>query len=275
MSLHSLTKPPTWAKHAIATPKGWTDPVTGEVLVVIRGLSTTRQTGGLPTLVSVYLDKLFYKVGDVIHVTAQYNEAVTVTGTPQVVLAINGQNRTLNYASGSGSAFIVFNYTVTVSDDAVAGQVSVTSPISLNSGTIKTTDDATKSAPLAFTGDATIAHVVVDVVKVNSVAGITGAYTTGQTITATVTFNKAVTVTGTPQISLAINAANRKLNYASGSGTSALTFTYAAVSGDVATAGQVVVSSPLGLNGGTIVDALGTAATLTFTPPTTSTVTVN
>jgi hypothetical protein len=277
MSLWKLNKPPIYHPTAIATPAGWADPITGELLVAITGLSTFKEVGGLTTLVDVYLDKVSYLNGDVMTLTVQYSEPVVVTGTPHLTLVINGTNHTLNYTAGSGTAFITFAYTVTQSDVATATQVAVTSPVSLNGGTIKSMDDASKAAPLTFTPNASVAKVTVDGVLalVSSVTGISGAYVTAGTITATVAFNRAVTVTGTPQIAIAIGSNNRKLNYASGTGTTSLTFTYPVVSGDAATAGQVVVTSPITLNGGTMKDSNKKNATLTFTAPDTSAVTVN
>jgi hypothetical protein len=55
-------------------------------------------------------------------------------------------------------------------------------------------------------------------------------------------------------------------SYASGSGTSALTFSYIVQSGDTAASG-ISISSPVQLNSGTIQDAYSQTPTLTFTPP--------
>lgn len=34
-------QPPGWAPKAIATPQGWVDPITGELLMAIEGLKVT------------------------------------------------------------------------------------------------------------------------------------------------------------------------------------------------------------------------------------------
>lgn len=90
----------------------------------------------------------------------------------------------------------------------------------------------------------------------------------------TINLSENVTVTGTPRIQLDVGGVTRYANYTSGSGTNALVFTYTMVSGDVDNDG-VVLSSPIQLNGGTIKDAAGNNATLTFTVPNTSNVRVN
>ncbi len=79
---------------------------------------------------------------------------------------------------------------------------------------------------------------------------------------------------GTPRIPVDVGGVTRYATYTSGSGTAALTFTYDAVLGDVDLDG-VTLSSPVQLNGGTMKDAAGNDAALTFTAPNTSGVKVN
>ncbi|OFW88048.1 MAG: hypothetical protein A3B66_10595 [Alphaproteobacteria bacterium RIFCSPHIGHO2_02_FULL_46_13] len=95
------------------------------------------------------------------------------------------------------------------------------------------------------------------------------------TIPFTINLSEAVTVTGTPRIAVDVGGVTRYATYSSGSGTSALTFTYSMVAGDVDLDG-VTVSSPIDLNGGTIKDLSGNdLSPLTFTVPNTSNVKVN
>src|SRR5439155_18272977 len=82
---------------------------------------------------------------------------------------------------------------------------------------------------------------------------------------------------GTPAIGLTLGSSSRTATYLSGSGTSALVFRYivqSGPSGDNDTDGIAAIS-PIGLNGGTIKDAAGNNAALTFTPPNTSAVLVD
>ena len=69
-------------------------------------------------------------------------------------------------------------------------------------------------------------------------------------------------VTGTPRIALTVGNTTVYATYASGSGTSALEFTYIVQSGDFDSDGVTVGS--LSLNGGTISDAAGNAADTTL-----------
>jgi hypothetical protein len=95
-----------------------------------------------------------------------------------------------------------------------------------------------------------------------------GAYAAGQTLSFTANFNKIVTVTGTPQLGLTLGGgATDYADYVSGSGTSNLLFSYTVQAGDN---GVLAMLSPVNLNGGTIADAVGNNAILTFSPPTTT-----
>ncbi len=82
------------------------------------------------------------------------------------------------------------------------------------------------------------------------------------------------TTGGTPRVAIDVGGVTRYATYTSGSGSSSLVFTYDAVPGDVDLDG-VTLSSPLQLNGGTMRDAAGNDAALTFTLPNTANVRIN
>ena len=94
------------------------------------------------------------------------------------------------------------------------------------------------------------------------------------TIPFTINMSESVNVTGTPRIAVDVGGVTRYATYASGTGTSALTFNYDMIAGDVDLDG-VALTSPIDLNGGTLKDLNGNNATLTFTVPNTSNVKVN
>jgi hypothetical protein len=102
-----------------------------------------------------------------------------------------------------------------------------------------------------------------------------GTYVTSDVCELTATFDEVVKVTGTPRISVVLGSGTVFATYASGSNSNVLKFTKTFGGGDTATATHFSVSSPIGLNSGTINDIGGNAATLTFTPPTTTSFTVN
>ena len=91
-----------------------------------------------------------YARGDTITVTLTFSEAVTVTGTPYVVLDIGGQPRHAAY-SGDGSSMTAqpFSYTVLVGDRDTDGVSLEANSLTLSGGAIQTTSDST---------DATLTH---------------------------------------------------------------------------------------------------------------------
>ena len=108
------------------------------------------------------------------------------------------------------------------------------------------------------------------VVSVSS-SSANGGYKAGQVIPVTITFTSAVTVTGTPQLTLETGTTDRTVNYASGAGTTALTFNYTVQTGDTSADLDYISSSALALNGGTIRSSVtSAAAVLTLPTPGTS-----
>ena len=92
-------------------------------------------------------------------------------------------------------------------------------------------------------------------------------YKTGDVISIQLNFSENVTVTGTPRLTLETGSADRVVNYASGTGTNQLTFTYTVQAGDTTADLDYISSSALELNGGTIKDAAGNNAILTLAAP--------
>ncbi len=100
-------------------------------------------------------------------------------------------------------------------------------------------------------------------ITINSTpANATTGYVAGNIVTARVAFSGNETVTGTPTLTLNIGGTLRTATYTSGSGTTALIFSYTVVAADADTNGISVNANSLALNGGTITNG-GTAATLT------------
>ena len=94
-----------------------------------------------------------------------------------------------------------------------------------------------------------------------------GAYKVGDTVSIQVNFSEAVTVTGTPQLTLETGTTDRTLNYASGTGTNSLTFTYTVQAGDTTADLDYTSTTALALSGGTIKDAAGNNGVLTLASP--------
>jgi hypothetical protein len=318
-----------------------------------------------------------YKLGQVVPITVTFSKVVTVTGTPQITVGLTPANKAINYASGSGTATLTFNYTVAGTDTTSALDYVATNSLALNGGTIQdaATNNATLTLPaLAGAGDLAFNKTIVidtsapgtpsaltlitpasspgnnqtpvirvagvantDVVTLYSDSGCTaaissgttssgatvdvttnslaagaytiyaksadlagntsscsaanvaytvdltaptvtnvtsstanGAYKAGQAISIQVVFSKAIIVTGTPQLTLGTTPLET-VDYASGTGTTTLTFTYTIQAGDNSADLDYSATSSLRLNGGTLADAAGNAATRTLAAPGTAT----
>jgi subtilisin family serine protease len=96
-----------------------------------------------------------------------------------------------------------------------------------------------------------------------------GTYGVGESISGImVTFSEAVTVTGTPQLTLETGATDRVTGYLSGSGTTTLVFSpYTVQEGDISADLDYAGTGALSLNGGTVRDGAGHDADLTLPAP--------
>ena len=203
-----------------------------------------------------------YALGEHIEVQVGFDQSVTVTGTPRLALTIGSNTRQATYASGTGTTTLTFRYPVQVGDLDGNGIAVGADAVTLNGGTIRLTG-GTVSADLRLR-----THAITDAAshKVEAVHGPPGVigvaigspevddtFERGEPIEVTVTFNKPVAVTGSPQLALRIGTNTRQAAYVSGTSTStALRFRYTVVQADVDADGLSIGTNALTLNGGTI-----------------------
>ena len=90
-----------------------------------------------------------------------------------------------------------------------------------------------------------------------------GTYKTGDILNFTVNFSENVNVVGSPLIPITIGGSTKYASYASGTGTSALIFSYTVTNIDNDSDG-IVVGSAINLNSGTIRDSANNNAVLTL-----------
>ena len=213
-----------------------------------------------------------YGLGETIEVAVTFTRAVTVNGAPQLALGIGAETRQASYASGSGTDSLTFRYAVQASDRDTDGISVGASALTLNSGSINDARDAAVAATLGLGANAIANDGDHKVDGAQGPPGVTGValnspvvgdtFERGEAIEATVTFNKAVDVGGTPQLGLGIGTATRQASYASGTGTASLVFRYTVVQTDADTDGLSIAADALGLNSGTIDVAGGTTDAL-------------
>ena len=158
-----------------------------------------------------------YGLGETVEVVVDFDRAVTATGGPQVALTIGTRTRHATF-SGWGSESLYFSYTVQEEDRDEDGISVPANALVLNGGTITaafgTTDvDLTHSA-VAGGRRSKVNGTLVAPPGVSGVALISfpakgDSYETGETIEVHVEFDRAVTVTGSPQVALNIGTQTR------------------------------------------------------------------
>jgi autotransporter-associated beta strand protein len=210
-----------------------------------------------PTLVSATFADNSLKVGETSTVTFTFSAAVTGFTTADLTVP-NGSISGLSSSDGGLTWTGLFTPNASVTDP--------TNVITVNLAGVNAV-----SGGLAGTGTADSSNYAIDTLapSVTSVTSSTanGTYKTGDVISVQVNFAESVTVTGTPQLTLETGSTDRVVNYASGSGTNSLIFTYTVQAGDSAADLDYISTNALGLNGGTIRDAAGNDATLTLAAP--------
>ena len=213
-----------------------------------------------------------YKADDAISIQVTFSETVNVTGTPQLTLETGGSDAVVDYASGSGSNVLTFTYTVSAGHTSSDLDYASTTALALNGGTIQDVGENNATLTLAAVGDAgslgANEALVIDTTA-PTISGVdsttaAGTYNEGDAISIQVTFSEAVTVTGTPQLTLETGGSDAVVDYASGSDTNVLTFTYTVASGHTSSDLDYASTTALALNSGTIKDAGGNNATLTL-----------
>ena len=137
---------------------------------------------------------LAYAEGDEIRVTVTFSETVEVTGMPQLTLKVGGGDRTADYQGGSGTAALVFGYTVVAGESDTDGVSVEADSLSLNGGMIR--DRAGHDALLAHEAVAPQAGDKVDGVK-PVLAATGGAVVDGTTLT--LTYDESLDGGSTPE----------------------------------------------------------------------------
>jgi len=235
---------------------------------------------GTPAIVTVTSGKNdgIYTVGEVISISFTFDQAVDVTGIPQLTLETGSIDRVVDYASGSGSTTLIFNYTVQAGDTSSDLDYHDTGALTLNGGSIMAAGDTTgANLTLATPGTANslgankalVINTSIPTVNSLSISSATGiqnnSLNAGDVVYVTVTMSEDTTVTGAPQLALNINGTTVNADYSSGSGSTALVFSYTIAAGLNDSDGISIASNSINLNGGSLNSALGNAADLSHT----------
>jgi hypothetical protein len=219
-----------------------------------------------------------YRQGEVIDIEIEFTESVDVTGIPQLELELDGDNVLVDYASGSGSNTLVFQYTVGSNENSDNLDYSTTGSLTLNGGTIKDSanNDAARTLPspgatnsLGHNKNIVIDNTAPTVIDITATTA-NGTYRVGTVIPIEVFFSETVivdTTNGSPQITLAFDNGTKAVNYTDGSNSNRLVFNYAIESGENTNNLDYSTTGSLSFSGGTIKDVAGNDADLALFSP--------
>ena len=213
-----------------------------------------------------------YRSGQTIWVEVGFSRPVTVTGSPLVELDIGAHTRSASFFSVRAGTAARFEYTVQAADADADGVSIAADAIRRNGGTIKGADGVTDAVlthaavaadPRRRVGSATqAAGPVVSRLFFSSYPASGDTYQFGEAIRVEVVFDRAVTVSGNPQLALTIGSATRAAGFVGGSdtGITTLSFEYVVQAADRDLDGIGIAADALALNGGTITAAGGSGA---------------
>ncbi len=200
--------------------------------------------------------------GDAIGFSAVFSEPVTWADTvnPTLRFGYGEGDRDATYQGGKGEATVTFSHTlpaaraaISLADDALR---KTGDPITdLNRNTLASLT-ATTAPSVAAQQAVDLDRPTIDSVTLGAKTRSTFPLGIGETLRATVDFNEAVTVTGRPQLTIALGAATRRVDYTERDADdhSIIYFDYTIREGDEDADGPSIAADQLTLNNGTIQD---------------------
>ena len=211
-----------------------------------------------------------YGPGEAVAAAVTFDAAVRVEGsggTPTLALIADGRIVRASYASGSGTARLVFAYRVGEDDGSLRAVRVASSGLKLGGGAIVDAAHGTAAA-LGF-GEAP------GVTGVAIADEADGRWAAGDEVEVTLSFAEPVTAGGALSVGLVLERAVRRAAYTSGSGSEALMFGYTLGEGEGPWGRAAVAGDSLRLDGGSLSSAGGGLtvalahgpAARTLTPP--------
>ena len=242
------------------------------------GRSVTNLVGVVPSVSEVAISSTpavdsTYAPGETISVRLTFTAPVTVDttgGTPRLKIRMGPSHgeQWADYAGGSGTTTLTFDYTVVERNFSSAGVAVLRDGLNLNGGSIRSATNQ-KDAHLRYAGlDHDPNHQAdwrrsgpgvpwVTGVNISSNPGDDFTYALGDALRVTVAFSETVNVDmagGTPRLKIKMDPSygEKWADYADGAGASELTFDYTVVEPNRSPKGFAVLGNTLELNGGAI-----------------------
>jgi len=139
-----------------------------------------------------------FNLGDIIDITVEFSEPVTVTGTPQITLETGTTDRTADYTSGTGTSTLTFQYTVQTGDTFTDLDYVGTSSLVLNSGTITDSFGIDAILDLQIPGSLGSLSYNKDFVSGDTIAPVISSITSDATTSGTLIVGNTILFTATP-----------------------------------------------------------------------------
>ena len=203
-----------------------------------------------------------YERGETIELIVQFDRIITATGGAQVPLTIGTDTRQATSSGWGSSPILFFDYTVQEEDRDEDGISIPANALALHGGTIKgpdgTTDADLTHVAVAADGGRKVNGSLVSPPAVKRIYFMSSrarddTYELGETVEVLVEFDKALTVTGSPQVTLTIGSETRHAAYSNSWGDDRHAhFSYTVQEGDRDDDGISIPPNALSLNGGTI-----------------------
>ena len=208
---------------------------------------------------------LFIEFGHGVSAVAAKNITIYRQSDNAVLETIAANDSTkVTFSSGTGGANSKVTINPTANLDGLTAYYVLVDSGAFQDGSGNAFNGISSTSAWTFTS------AVVPPPTVTGVTSITpdGAYKAAGTVSVQVTFNEAVNVTGTPQLTLETGTTDQIVNYVSGGGTATLTFVYTVQAGDASPDLDYLSTAALAFNGGTIKSvATGQDAILTLAAP--------
>jgi hypothetical protein len=177
-----------------------------------------------------------YGNGDIVRVVVTFDEVVTVSaGPPWPQISVDSTAPDIDYTSGSGTASLVFEYTVIGGENSLDLDVTA---VNFNTATIQdaSLNNADLTLPVATGRLNNLKDIIIDstaptITQVTSPTA-DGIYGVGSIIPIEVIFDERINKVGTPTLTLNTDPAPTVLNYFGGNGTTKLIFNYVVAEND-------------------------------------------
>ena len=165
-----------------------------------------------------------YELGETIQVKVRFDRAVTVTGTLRVALTVGTHTKQARYYASTTDGDLYFFYTVRADDRDADGIGIAANALSIDPGAVKDatgeTDAVLTHPPVAaddrrkVDGSRVTAPRVINISYTHGPEPTRGdTYRLGERIQVLVTFDRAVRVTGVPEIALTIGTETRQASF--------------------------------------------------------------